>query len=319
MDYTTLGWSDTKISKIGLGLWQISETWGLTEYNDAKRVIAKALEIGINFFDTAMVYGNGLSEEYLGKALKEIGVKREDVVIATKIPGEYLDPMDIFRTVDASLKRLGVEYVDLLQIHWPPCWHNFPTCKYGRALEKLVHLGKVNYIGVSNYPLVLVEELRSCFSTIDIVSMQYRFNIVEREAEEELIPYAEANDLTFLPWSPLARGALTGKYSLDNISQFRDFRARDPLFEPINFTKIQNVISVLKELSVKYSKTPTQIALNWLLMYSPIMVPIPGAKKPEQVVENAGSIEFKLSYEDWVNLSEAGRNTRISYATGYLE
>lgn len=319
MEYTTLGWSDTKVSKIGLGLWQISETWGLTEYSIAKSVIAKAVEMGINFFDTAMVYGNGLSEEYLGKALRELGVKRDDVVVATKIPGEYLDPLDVFKTVEASLKRLGIEYLDLLQIHWPPCWHNFPTCKYGRALERLVHLGKVNYIGVSNYPLVLVEELRSCFSTTDIVSMQYRFNIVEREAEEELIPYAETNDLSFLPWSPLARGALTGKYNLDNISQFKDFRARDPLFTPTNFKKILNVINIIKELSDKYGKTPTQIVLNWLIRFSPVMVPIPGAKRPEQVVENAGSIEFSLSYEDWIRLYEAGKDIRISYATGYLE
>jgi len=319
LEYTTLGWSDVKISKIGLGLWQVSETWGLTNYSEVKAIISKALEIGINLFDTAMVYGNGLSEEYLGRALKDTGVKREDVIIATKIPGEYLDPMDIFRTVNASLKRMGVEYIDLLQIHWPPCWHNFPTCKYGRALEKLVLLGKVNYIGVSNYPLILIEELRSCFSTIDIVSMQYRFNIVEREAEEELIPYAEANDFTFLPWSPLARGALTGKYSLENLSSIKDFRARDPIFSPTNFTKIQKVIDILRELSVKYGKTPTQIALNWLLTYSPVIVPIPGAKKPEQVVENAGSIDFKLSYEDWFKLSEVGREIRLSYATNYLE
>lgn len=106
MEYTTLGWTDLKVSRIGLGTWQYSEAWGLTDYEKAKQVIAKAVELGINFFDTAMVYGRGMSEEFLGKALKELGVKRDDVVIATKIPGEFLNPHDIFKSVDKSLKRL---------------------------------------------------------------------------------------------------------------------------------------------------------------------------------------------------------------------
>lgn len=317
MEYVTLGWSDLKVSRIGLGTWQFSETWGLLEYERAKAIIDKAHEVGINFIDTAMVYGNGLSEEFVGRALKEIGIKRDEIVLATKIPGDFLNPSDIPRVIEKSCRRLGVESIDLLQIHWPPCWHNFPTCSYARVLERMVILGKVHYIGVSNYPLVLVEELRSCFSTIDIVSMQYRFNLVERTAEEELIPYAESNDLTFIPWSPLARGALTGKYTLEDLKVIKDFRSRDPLFHPINFTKIQRVIDKMKELSLKYGKTISQIALNWLIMYSPTIVPIPGAKTPEQVVENAGAIDFRLSYEDWRILDEAGREVKISYAVNY--
>lgn len=128
-----------KISRIGLGTWQFSETWGLVNYDAAKNVIAKALEVGINFFDTAMVYGRGLSEEFLGKALKELNVPRDDVIIATKIPGEFLNPDDVFRAVDKSLKRLRVSSIDLLQLHWPPCWHNYPTASYARALETSGH------------------------------------------------------------------------------------------------------------------------------------------------------------------------------------
>ncbi len=319
MEYTELGWSGLKISRIGLGAWQFSEAWGVTDYNVAKSIIAKAYEMGINFIDTAMVYGRGMSEEFIGKALKELGIKRDEIVIATKIPGDFLNPDDVFKTVDRSLKRLGVEYIDLLQLHWPPCWHNHPTCPYARALERLVILGKIRFIGVSNYPIALIEELRSCFSTIDIVSMQYRYNLVERQAEIELIPYAEMNDLTFIPWSPLAKGALTGKYTLENLPEFQDVRSGDPIFHPENFKQIQKIVDLLKELSNKYGKQPAQIALNWLIMYSSSIVPIPGAKSPEQVEINAGSVDWRLSYEDWRRLDDVSKNIKISYATWYLQ
>lgn len=319
MEYTRLGWSDLKISRIGLGTWQFSETWGVVDYSTAKSIIAKALEVGVNFIDTAMVYGRGLSEEFIGNALRELGIKRDDVVIATKIPGEFLNPSDILKSIDSSTKRLGVSDIDLLQIHWPPCWHNYSTCEYARVLERVVKLGKVKYLGVSNYPVILIEELRSCFSTIDIVSMQYRYNLIEREAEKELIPYAEANQYAFLAWSPLAKGALSGKYTASNIQSFRDLRSADPIFNPDNFSKIQRLIDVLSELSSKYSKKPVQIALNWLVSYSHVVVPIPGAKTPEQVVENASSVDWRLDYSDWRLLDEVSRSISISYALWYLK
>lgn len=315
MEYTTLGWSDEKISRIGLGTWQYSEAWGLVEYDKAKQVLAKAVELGINFIDTAIVYGRGMSEEFIGRAIKELGIKREEVFIATKIPGDFLDPDDVYRAVNGSLKRLGVDAIDLLQLHWPPCWHNFPTQKYARSLERLVLMGKVRYIGVSNYPVVLIEELRSSFSVIDIVSMQYRFNLLERWAEEELIPYAEANDLTFIPWSPLAKGALTGKYTAESIPAFKDVRSGEAVFHPVNIAKLDKLLSLLKEIATKYGKTPAQVALNWLIKYSPTIVPIPGAKTPEQVEENAGAVGWELSYGDWLQLYEAAKEVKITYVT----
>jgi len=315
LEYTSLGWSDVKISKIGLGTWQFSETWGVLDYETAKSIIGKAHEVGVNFIDTAMVYGRGLSEEFIGRALRDLGIPRDNVVIATKIPGEFLNPDDVFRAVDKSLKRLGVDSIDLLQIHWPPCWHNYPTGVYARALERLIVLGKVNYIGVSNYPLALIEDLRASFSFTDIVSMQYRFNMVERWAEIELIPYAEANDLTFLPWSPLAKGLLTGKYTPTSPPQFKDVRAGEAAFQLENMKKLEELINIIKSMTSKYNKTPAQIALNWLIKYSPVITPIPGAKNPQQVEENAGAVGWELSYEDWRTLDEASKSIKITYVT----
>ena len=317
LEYTRLGKTDLKISRIGLGAWEFSPAWGIVDYNMAKSVIVEALNNGINFFDTAMVYGNGMSERFLGKSFRELGVRRDDIVIATKIPGDYLDEQDVFKAVYKSLRNLDTSYIDLLQIHWPPCWHNHSVEEYARSLEKLVDLGLVRYIGVSNHPILLIEDLRSSFSKIDIVSMQYRYNLVERKAERELIPYAERNGFTFIPWSPLAKGALTGKYTFENLPKFQDVRGNDPTFHPENFKKIEPLIILLRELSEKYGKKPGQIALNWLIMRSDKIVPIPGAKTPEQVRDNAESIGWKLSIDDWLKINEVSNSIRIDYTVYY--
>ncbi len=315
MEYTVLGSTGVRVSRIGLGTWQFSEAWGVTRYEDAKAIIAKAVELGINLFDTAMVYGRGLSEEFLGRALQETGVSRDEVVVATKIPGEFLQPWDVFRAVDRSLRRLGLGHIDVLQVHWPPCWHNFPTCRYMRALERLVELGKVSYLGLSDYPVELVDAARSCLARHDVEVLQVRYNLVERWAEEEHLPYAEEAGMSLLAWSPLAKGAVLGKYSLEEAQRLEDVRSRDPLFHPENYQQILGLAEELRSVAEKYGKTPAQVALNWLVTASSTVIPIPGAKSPGQVEDNAGAVGWRLSYEDWRRLDEASRKIRISYVT----
>jgi len=318
VEYTTLGKTKERISRIGLGAWQFSEAWGVTEYEKAKAVIAKAVELGIKLFDTAMVYGNGLSENMLGKALRELGVKRDEVIVTTKIPGDFLNPDDIEKAVRHSVKVLGLGYIDGLLAHWPPCWHNYPTKVYARALERLVNIGLVRYLGLSNFPVELVESFRSSLARADVEIFQYRYNLVERWAEEEIIPYAEKHSITLQAWSPIAKGALTGKYTPENLPKFTDVRAREAVFHPENFEKVWTLVQLLKKLGEKYNKTPTQIALNWLVMSSPVVVPIPGAKSPEQVEELAGSVGWRLSQEDWTIIDELSRAIKISYSVYYL-
>ena len=314
IEYMDFGWTGEKVSRIGLGIWQFSESWGVTDYNLAKSIIEAALDSGVNFIDTAMVYGHGLSEEFLGRALKDLGV-RDEVFIATKIPGEFLARDDVFKAVENSLRRLQVDVIDLMQVHWPPCWHNIPTCEYMRALEQLVNMGKIRYIGLSDFPVELIEAARECLSTTDIVSIQIRYNLVEREAEKEHIPYALLNDLVVIPWSPLAKGALTGKYTPDNLPEFQDVRVREPLFTKENMSEIYKVVEVLKELSKKYNKTPAQIALRWLMDAYPNILPIPGAKNPDQARDNAGAATFKLEFEDWLLIDRVSRKVKISRVT----
>lgn len=318
MEYTVLGKTSEKISRIGLGTWQFSEAWGVTEYESAKKVLVKAVELGINFFDTAMAYGFGLSENFLGKALRELGVRRDEVFITTKIVPDFLNPEDVFKVVQHSLNIFGFNYIDGLLVHWPPVWHNYPTKVYAKYLEKLVFMGKVRYLGLSNFPVELVESFRSSLSRVDVEIFQYRYNLVERWAEVEIIPYAEKNRITFQAWSPIAKGALTGKYTLDNLPKFNDVRAREPIFHPDNFAKVWPLVQLLMRVGEKYGKTPTQVALNWLIMSSPVVIPIPGAKTPEQVEDIAGSVGWRLSFDDWVAIDEQSKNLRISYAIGYL-
>ncbi len=311
-----LGYSDLKVTVIGLGTWQFSNTWGLTNYETAKSIIAKAAEVGINFMDTAEAYGNGLSEEFIGKALKELNL-REHFIIATKIPGQFLAYSDVVKAARNSLRRLGIDSIDLMQVHWPPCWHNIPTCEYMRALEKLVQLGAIKYIGVSNFPSELLESARSCLAREDVVSNQVRYNLIEREAEKEIIPYAEQEGLSIIAWSPLAQGALTGKYTPESLPSFKDARADNPIFRQSVFKEIyDSLVTKVVKIAGKYGKTPAQIALKWLIQSSDTVIVIPGAKNPEQVESNGGAGEsWSLRIEDWLELEEASRKTSFSRVT----
>ena len=314
MDYRYLGTTEMKVSVVGLGTWQFSESWGVTEYERAKAIVDKAFQVGINFFDTAAIYGKGKSEEFLGRAIKELGI-RDDVVIATKLPGSFLSYRDVIKGTLRSLKRLGLEAIDLMQVHWPPCWHNFPTCEYMAALEKLVNMGVIRYIGVSNFSPELIDSANSCLAREEVVSNQVRYNLVEKDAEKEIIPYAEYYGMSVIAWSPLAKGALTGKYTPENLPEFADVRSDDPVFHPENFPQVYEVVKLLKQMGERYGKTPAQVALNWLINSSDVVIVIPGAKSPEQVEENAGAAGWKLSLEDWVKLDEVSDRVSLTRVT----
>ncbi|MFN7105853.1 MAG: aldo/keto reductase [Pyrobaculum sp.] len=294
---------DMEVSPIGLGAWQFSgDAWGDFTYGQTKAVVAKAVEMGINFFDTAAIYGRGKSEEYLGRAIRELGV-RGRVYIATKIHGEWLRRVDILASVENQRRRLGVDAIDLYQIHWPACWHNTPTCETMKTLEELVDRGLVRHIGVSNFPTPLLEYARTCLSKVDIISSQNRYNLVEREADKELLPYLRREGIVLIAWSPLAKGLLTGKYRA--VTTFEDVRRNDPLFTQENLKKVDPLIDELIKIAKLYGKTAAQVALNWLIK-DPAIFPIPGAKTPEQVAENVGAVGWSLSEEHWRLLDRLG-------------
>jgi len=308
MEYTTLGGSDVRVSRIGIGLWQASEAWK----GDDEEIIGaveRAQGLGVNLVDTAEEYGNGHSESVLGEALKRLG--RDNFVIATKVYGAHLRYDELQRAALASMKRLGVSEIDLYQVHWPDPWEQIPLKETMKALERLYLEGKIRAIGVSNFAVRDLEEARSHLSRTDIVSNQVKYNLLQRNIEEEVLPYAKKNHISILAYSPLAQGALTGKYKRGAVPR-GDFRARSPLFAPANIAQISRLTGVLSSVGRKHGCSASQVALNWLETI-PGVIPIPGAKNAAQAFENASSMEIELSRRDLSLIERASRQVRIDY------
>lgn len=309
MEYTALGHNEKlRVSKIGTGLWQASNAWNAVE-EDVIEAVGTAKEKGINFLDTAEAYGKGNSERVLGKALKEYG--RENFFVATKVAGAHLRYDELQRAASASIKRLGVDYIDLYQIHWPDPWEQIPMSQTFRAMKKLHEEGKIRAVGVSNFAVRDMEEARGILGDLPIVSNQVRYNLLQRNIEEEVVPFCKKNNISIIAWSPLAQGVLTGKYNPENIPN-GDVREGNELFAPKNLEKAKEILSMLKSLGEKYSKTPAQIALNWLASKKDV-IPIPGAKNSKQAMENADSVSFKLTGREISEMESLSSATIFDY------
>ncbi|MBO3757599.1 MAG: aldo/keto reductase [Thermoproteota archaeon] len=311
MEYISLGRSGIKVSIIGLGAWQAGgKAWGAdVEDENILKAIKRAYELGINFIDTAEAYGNGHSEEVVGEAIKEIG--RENLVIATKVHGAHLRYNELLKAAEHSLRRLGVKEIDLYQVHWPDPWEQIPLKHTMKAMDQLYKEGKIRAIGVSNFAVRDLEEARKYLSATDIVSNQVRYNMLQREIEEEVLPYCKKENITVIAWSPIAQGALTGKYDINN-KPFDDVRRGNKLFSDHNLKEISRLIPVLGRIARTRNKTITQVALNWLLREGNV-VPIPGAKNPKQAEENAGAAGWRLDDQELKEIEEVLKGISLDY------
>ncbi len=300
-----------KVSRITLGSWQFgSQAWGLKDEETIRQIVQTAIINGVNFIDTAEVYGDGFSEEIIGSIIKELGI-RDDVVIATKVAPSHLKFKDVIKSLNKSLERLKTNYIDLYQIHWPNMY--IPVKETINALEKLADEGKIKYIGLSNFPACLAEEAVYSAKRHEIISNQVRYNLVQREIEESILPKMRELGIVILAYSPLGKGLLTGKYDLNNLPPENDFRSKDPLFmNKDNMAQIMKLINKLRELGEKYGKNPAQVAINWLLKHEDVF-PIIGAKNPDHVLSNVGSVGWRLSEDDWNTLKEISDSLDITY------
>jgi myo-inositol catabolism protein IolS len=308
MQYTSLGKTDVKISKIGIGVWQASDEWHGDD-NQVIKAVGAAEDLGVNLVDTAEVYGGGRSETTLGKALAQLG--RDKFVIATKVAAAHLRYDELQKAAAMSLRRLGIDSIDIYQVHWPDPWEQIPLKETMKALEKLYLEGKIKSIAVSNFAVRDLEEARSYLSKTDIVSNQLRYNILQRNIEEEVLPYCKREGITILAWSPIAQGALSGKYTSKNYPK-GDVRTENILFTEKNMIQAEKVNAVLSKIAGDHSCTVSQVALNWLAS-NPIVVPIPGVKNPEQAMENAKSIDFQLSNWELAEINRASSEAKIDY------
>jgi len=311
LEYVKLGKNGLKVSVIGLGAWQASgKAWGVdVEDDQIVKAIVKANELGVNLVDTAEAYGGGHSEEVVARAVKEVG--KENLVIATKVHGGHLRYNDVLKAAEHSLKRLGVREIDLYQVHWPDPWEQVPLKHTMRAMEKLYKDGKIRAIGVSNFAVRDLEEARRHLSEASIVSNQVRYNMLQREIEEEVMPYCRRENITIIAYSPLAQGALTGKYGLSN-KPSDDIRRGNRLFMDENLKEVSRLLTVLESIAKKRGKTVAQIAMNWLLRKEGV-VPIPGAKNPKQAEENAGAAGWGLSEQEFKEIDSVLRTISLDF------
>jgi aryl-alcohol dehydrogenase-like predicted oxidoreductase len=312
-----LGKSEVKITPIGLGCWQFSKQgnlagkfWPTLEDELIRDVVRISLEGGINWFDTAEVYGQGASERMLAKSLVSLGKKPGDVLIATKWWPMFRTASNIIKSIDDRLTTLSPFPIDLYQVHQP--WGFSSEVSEMEAMAKLVSANKIRHIGVSNFSAKM---MHSAWETlhkagINLVSNQVRYNLLNRKIENNgVLETAKELGITIIAYSPLAQGMVTGKFH-DNPDLLKNigFRKYSAQFKPKGLEKSRPVAELVKKLALKYDATPSQVALNWLIHFNgDTVVAIPGATKATHAAENTGAMKFMLSWEDMHLLDEVSK------------
>ena len=269
----------------------------------------KALEVGINFIDTAEIYGRGKSEELIGEAIKG---HRDEVVIATKVWPWNLTKGRLMRALDGSARRLGVDIIDLYQIHWPNPIQ--PIRSTMKTMKNLVQAGKVRCVGVSNFSLGKMEAAQEALSPVELASNQVRYNLLDRAIEADLLPYAQNRNITIIAYSPLAHSLLTGRYTPESRPTSL-VQASNPRFSSQNLTRLGNVLQTLSAIADSHHKTLSQVALNWLIN-KPNVVAIPGAKNPEHVADSAGAVNWHLTESETKQLEAAASEVGFDRLSG---
>jgi len=316
MEYTTLGQTGLSVSKICLGMMSYGDpNWRdwILNYDEGKPIVQRAVERGINFFDTANMYSLGVSEEVTGQYMREFFGGRDEYVVATKVffplsnkPNQGgLSRKHIMDSVDASLQRLGTDYIDLYQTHrWD---YNVPIEETMEALHDVVKAGKVRYIGASSmyaWQFAKAQYTADAHGWTRFVSMQNHYNLIYREEEREMNPQCVEMGVGLIPWSPLARGFLAGNRTRDKTqgtsrSQSDGF-AHSMYYADTDF----DIVDRLKEVATKYGNSPAQIALAWMLHKEGIASPIIGATKLTHLEEAIDAVEIQLTTEDIAQLED---------------
>jgi aryl-alcohol dehydrogenase-like predicted oxidoreductase len=315
MQKRKLGRRGLEVPAMGLGCMGMTWAYGPSDPNEALRVLDRSLELGINFWDTAEVYGPFTNEELLGRALKS--KRRDTVIIATKFAFRFnekgemagLDssPANIKRAIEGSLKRLGTDYIDLYYQHrLDP---NTPIEDTVGALADLVKAGKIRHIGLSE---VGPGTIRRAHAVHPVTAIQTEYSLWERGVEEKVLPVLRELGIGLVAYSPIGRGFLSGQIKKPGDLHESDFRRNHPRFQQENFDRNVRLLEVIKETSAANHATPAQIALAWVLHRGGDIVPIPGTKHLRYLEENAAAADLKLSGSAWVTLDKALSSFRTS-------
>ncbi|MEJ2193646.1 MAG: aldo/keto reductase [Ignavibacteriaceae bacterium] len=316
MERRKLGKSNVSASVITFGAWAIGGwMWGGADRKEAIDAIRASYDLGVTSIDTAPAYGHGLSEEIVGEAIR--GIDRGKVQILTKYglrwdtdEGEFYfktknnsgndlnmhkfaSKESIVKEVEVSLKRLNTDYIDLYQIHWAD--PTTPVSETMEAMERLIEQGKIKAAGVCNYSAALMKEASKY---VLLASNQIPFNMLRRENEKEVIPYAMKHDIAIIVYSPLQKGLLTGKMKPGYHFNDGDSRRNESNYTDENLSRVNNFLNKLKPLADEKNATLAQLVIRWTIQQPGITIVLVGARNPKQATENAGAIEFKLSKEE---------------------
>ncbi len=300
MTYRRLGARGPQVSAIGLGCMGMSWAYGPTDESEAMATLHEAIDLGINFLDTAEVYGPFTNEQLVGRAIRD---RRDRVVLATKygfkinekggIVGADSRPEHIKEVADASLRRLGVDHIDLFYQHRVD--PNVPIEDAVGAMAELVQAGKVRHLGLSE---ASPQTLHRASAVHPITALQSEYSLFERGVEREILPTCRELGIGFVPYSPLGRGLLTGRAPRAEGLAADDFRRNYPRFQGENYDRNQKLVDAIRSLADRKNATPGQLALAWLLHQGDDIVPIPGTKRRTYLRENAGAADLALTPED---------------------
>lgn len=303
MEYRAFGRTGMDVSAIGFGCWEIGGGYGHFDESDVFKAVQRALDLGINLFDTAEGYGFGQSEEILGKAL---GTRRDEAIVVTKFGILKDDDGNWYRdssresalaAIDRSLKALGTDYVDVYLIHWPD--KDVPLEESMGALEEIVQAGKARFVGVSNFR---PDQIETCMETRRVDITQYGYHMFDRRLEREVFPTIAEHGIGLMTYGSLAHGLLTGTFTADTTFDESDWRSNGiafniPLFTEEVFARNVAAVNDLKPIAARHGKTMAQLALRWALRNPVVSVALIGFRRPEEVEENVAGLDLTLDQE----------------------
>jgi myo-inositol catabolism protein IolS len=308
MELRPFGRTGLDVSVVGFGCWEVGGGYGQVDEADFARAVNRALDLGINCFDTAEGYGLGASERALGKAL---GTRRDEAVVVTKFGTAYRDkpnmrdstPERARASIDKSLQALGTDYVDVYLVHWPDRLTPFEDTM--AALGDIVRAGKVRFVGLSNFKL---DEIKTCMQMQRIDVVQYGYNMFDRRMQREILPYCEAEGIGFMGYGSLAYGLLTGTFTEDHDFGSEDWRARqgkmgsiklfESLFGAESFPNNVRAVNELKAVAARYDRSLPQLALRWAISNPAVSTSLVGCRNVAEVEDNAAAVEFSIKDDD---------------------
>jgi aryl-alcohol dehydrogenase-like predicted oxidoreductase len=318
MKYNLLGNTGVVVSELCFGTMTFGGEGGIwgnigkVQQNEVNELMKTVVGSGINFIDTANVYSYGLSERLLGQSLKDTGISRNQLVIATKVRGRMgkgqndvgLSRFHVFQSVDESLQRLQIDHIDMLYVHGVDL--KTPIEEIVRTLNDIVLTGKVRYVAVCNWPAWMVMKaigIAEKHGWNKFAGLQYYYSLAGRDIEREVLPLAIDQNLAVMPWSPLAGGFLSGKYTR-NTEKAGDSRRDVFDFPPVNKDKAYDIIDVINDIGKQHNVSAAQVALAWIRLQKGITSTIIGAKRVDQLLDNVKSTELELSADELQKISE---------------